>query len=204
MLRARVFRPFTTHLPKCLANFDGKSTSSILKHQARPFSSRTSNDANPYVIKLVIHGEGKGVHQKHVTAGPSPDDKVHTIQTDGLKGMGGADQAACPAFHALASLTSCAQVTASLVAKDLGIRLGEWKFDVSGDLDVRVLVGGADGNANFHRVAVRARVQTDADAEQFARLVAETERRCPITQLFKRSGLELDSKWEALPLKAAA
>ena len=170
------------------------------KVQFRPFSSNATQKANPYVISLVIHGEGNGVHQKHVTAGPTADDKVHTIYTDGLKGMGGADQAACPAFHALASLTSCAQVTASLVAKDLGIRLGAWKFDVNGDLDVRVLVSGAEGNANFDRVVVRARVETDASVEQFTRFVAETERRCPITQLFKRSGLVLDSTWEALPL----
>ncbi len=166
----------------------------------RALTARAPKEARPYVISLAIHGEGKGVFQKHTTSGPSPEDKVHTIQTDGLKGMGGADAAACPAFHALASLTSCAQVTANLVAKDLGIRLGAWKFDVKGDLDVRVLVGGAEGNANFERVVIRTTVETDAKADQFARLVSETERRCPITQLFKRSGLVLDAQWTAAPL----
>ena len=153
-----------------------------------------------HVISLKIHGEGKGVYQKHVTSGPSAEDKVHTIHTDGLKGMGGSDQAACPAFHALASLTSCSQVTADLVARDLGIRLGSWKIDVQGDLDVRVLVHGAEGNANFQKVTVRTFVETDASKEQFSRLVSETERRCPVTQLYKRSGLVLDSEWQALPL----
>jgi hypothetical protein len=69
------------------------------------------------------------------------------------------------------------------VARDLGVRLGSWSFEVQGDLDTSVLVGGADGNANFDRVTVRATVETDASNEQFATLVAETERRCPVTQL---------------------
>ena len=65
---------------------------------------------------------------------------------------------------------------------------------MQGDLDTSVLVGGADGNANFDRVSVRATVETDATDEQFATLVAETERRCPVTQLFKRSGVEWDNQ----------
>jgi putative redox protein len=63
-----------------------------------------------------------------------------------------------------------------------------------------VLVGGADGNPNFDRVTGRARVETDATGEQFATLVAETERRCPVTQLFKRSGVEWDNQRENVPL----
>ena len=47
---------------------------------------------------------------------------------------------------------------------------------------------------------VRATVQTDATDEQFATLVTETERRCPVTQLFKRSGVEWDNQWEKTPL----
>jgi putative redox protein len=51
-------------------------------------------------------------------------------------------------------------------------------------------------------VTVRATIETDADDQQFARLVAETERRCPVTQLFQRSGLEYENDWQRLPLPA--
>lgn len=47
-------------------------------------------------------------------------------------------------------------------------------------------------------------MESDATDEQFARFVAETERRCPVTQLFKRSGLEFDNRWTRLPLRLAA
>jgi uncharacterized OsmC-like protein len=143
------------------------------------------------VVPFAVHGEGKGVYQTLTAAG----DAGHVFYADAYPAFGGADSAPSPLFYALGSLTSCNQVTASLVAKDLGITLGRWTFDIQGDLDTAVLVGGADGNANFDRVVVHATVETDATDEQFATLIAETERRCPVTQLFKRSGLEFVNEW---------
>nr|WP_239028659.1 OsmC family protein [Pseudonocardia acidicola] len=145
-----------------------------------------------------MHGEGTGVAQKLTAAG----DAGHVFHADAYPAFGGADSAPSPLFYALGALTSCNQVTASLVAKDLGIQLGRWTFEVQGDLDTAVLVAGAEGNANFHRVEVRATVETDADEEQFATLVAETERRCPVSQLFKRSGLEFVNDWSRAALPA--
>jgi len=66
-----------------------------------------------------------------------------------------------------------------------------------------VLVGGAEGNANFTTVTVRATVQTDAKDEQFSTLVSETERRCPVTQMYKRSGVQFDNSWTKETLPAA-
>lgn len=154
----------------------------------------------PSVVPFAVHGEGTGVAQKLTAEG----DAGHVFHTDAYPAFGGADAAPSPLFYALGSLSSCNQVTAGLVAKDLGITLGAWTFDVRGDLDTDVLVGGAEGNANFDRVEVRATVETDADPEQFATLVSETERRCPVTQLFRRSGLEFVNDWTPAPLPATA
>jgi putative redox protein len=148
------------------------------------------------VVPFAVHGEGTGVAQE-LTAGG------HVFRTDAYPAFGGADAAPSPLFYALGSLTSCNQVTASLVAKDLGIQLGRWTFEIQGDLDTAVLVGGAEGNANFDRVEVRATVETDASEEQFATLIAETARRCPVTQLFQRSGLEFVNDWSRAELPAA-
>lgn len=152
------------------------------------------------VVPFAVHAEGTGVAQELTAAG----DAGHVFHADAYPAFGGADAAPSPLFYALGALSSCNQVTASLVAKDLGIRLGRWTFDVQGDLDTAVLVGGAEGNANFDRVEVRVSVETDASEEQFARLVSETERRCPVTQLFVRSGLEFANHWTRVALSAAA
>ena len=149
-------------------------------------------------LPCAVPGAGTGGAQTLPAAG----DAGHVFQTDAYPAFGGADSAPSPLFYALGALTSCNQVTGSLVAKDLGIRLGRWTFDIVGDLDPSVLVGGADGNANFDRVTVRATVETDADEEQFTTFVSETGRRCPVTQLFERSGLEFDNEWSRLDLPA--
>ncbi len=140
------------------------------------------------VVPFQVTGSGTGVAQDVEAGG-------HRFATDAYPAFGGKDEAPSPLFYALAALSSCNQVTAALVAKDLGITLGTWTFEVVGDLDTDVLVNGADGNANFDAVRVRATVETDATAEQFDTLVSETERRCPVTQLYKRSGLEFDNQW---------
>ena len=151
------------------------------------------------VVPFALSATGAGTAQQLTTAG----DKAHRFSTDAYPAFGGHDEAPSPRFYAQGSLTSCNQVTATLVAKDLGIRLGAWTFEIQGDLDTSVLVNGAEGNANFDKVTVRATVETDASDEQFARLVAETERRCPVTQLFQRSGLEYEKNWQRLPLPAS-
>ena len=161
--------------------------------------SVTQSTSRSTVVPFTVHAEGVGVAQTLTTAGGAG----HVFQSDAYPAFGGADSAPSPLFYARGALTSCNQVTGSLVAKDLGIRLGRWTFDIVGDLDTDVLVGGADGNANFDRVTVRASVETDADADRFAAFVAETGRRCPVTQLFERSGLEFVNDWSRVDLPAA-
>ncbi len=152
------------------------------------------------VVPFVLHASGSGVAQRLEAEGTAG----HVFEADAYPAFGGHDKAPSPLFYALGSLTSCNQVTAALVAKALGVSLGDFSFDITGDLDTAVLVGGEEGNANFEKVTVRATVQTDASDEQFAQLVSETERRCPVTQLFKRSGMEFDNVWTRAELPAAA
>lgn len=150
----------------------------------------------PQTVPFVVEAEGTGVAQ-HLTV---PGENQHTFQADTYPSFGGADAAPSPLSYALGALTSCNQVTGNIVAGGLGVQLGAWTFRVQGDLNPAVIGAGAQGNANFDRVSVRVTVQTDADEATFATLREETERRCPVTQLFKRSGLEFSSAWERLPL----
>lgn len=148
------------------------------------------------VVPFVINASGSGVAQHVVTEGGVG----HEFDTDAYPAFGGKDAAPSPLFYALGALTSCNQVTAALVAKDLGITLGNFTFHVKGDLDTAVLVAGEDGNANFDAVSVDATVATDADPELFDRFVVEVERRCPVSQLFIRSGLTFHNSWTQVPL----
>ena len=160
-------------------------------------SSRALSAGKPFssVVSLAVHGKGDGVGMKIDTGCGA-----HSFNADALPAFGGEDSAPSPLYYALSGIASCNQVTGSLVAKDLGIKLGTWEVDVNAELDVAVLATGSEGNANFSEISGKIRVQTDANSEQLAKLASETERRCPITQLYKRSGLKYDVVWEAAPL----
>lgn len=149
-------------------------------------------------VPFVVDAEGSGVAQRLVVAG----DHEHVFTADTYPSFGGDDAAPSPLSYLLGALTSCNQVTGSLVASSLGIALGKWSFHIQGDLDPSVIAGGAEGNANFDRVAVTVTVETDAADDVFETFHAETERRCPVTQMFKRSGLAYTSEWSKAPLPA--
>lgn len=146
------------------------------------------------VVPFRVIGTGTGVAQQVDVDGK------HTIAVDTYPSFGGEDTAPSPLSYALAALTSCTQVVSAVVAKDLGITLGRITADATGDLDTAVIGGGAEGNANFDAVRLQVTLEADATAEQFEQLRSETERRCPVSQLFKRSGLEFSNTWTQQPL----
>ena len=154
---------------------------------------------NPVLVPFVVEAEGTGVGQHLTVPGGAP----HVFTTDTHPAFGGRDAAPSPLSYALGALSSCNQVTGSIVASQHGLAVGRWQVRVQGELDPSVLVGGAEGDANFRRVGISVSVETDADEELFARFTAEVERRCPVTQLFRRSGLEFTSAWTRVPLPSA-
>ncbi|KAJ9273667.1 hypothetical protein DTO212C5_301 [Paecilomyces variotii] len=155
---------------------------------SRPFS-QSSRSFNKFSVR--VSGTGRGVAQSI-----KADGHPHVIQTDAYKFFEGHESAPTPLVYNLGSLGSCTQVAGSLVAKSLGAKLGEWNVTVKGDLDTGVLAEGKDGNGNWESIEVNVRVQTDIEDENtFNKFVSETERRCPIMQLFKQSGTSWKSNW---------
>ncbi|KAK4149334.1 OsmC/Ohr family [Chaetomidium leptoderma] len=159
---------------------------------ARPFSTTPSR---LQLLPVQVTGTGTGTLQKVSVPG-----KAYSFTADTYPVLGGADSAPSPVVYSLASLSACNQVTGHVVARDHGIKLGAWSVAVDAQLPTDVLVGGAEeGNPNWESVRIRLRVQTDVeegDREgRFGRFVSEVERRCPITQLFKLSGVRYESEW---------
>lgn len=156
-------------------------------------SPRSFSQSSRVCAKLPIRidGQGRGVAQTAKVHG-----STHSIEIDAYPSMGGQGASPAPLAYTLGSLSGCTQITGAIVAKDQGLTLGDWYVTVKGNLDPAVLVGGKEGNANFDDVELNVRVQTDAvDEAQFRKFVSETERRCPVTQLFRRSGAGWKSEW---------
>ncbi|KAK4448724.1 OsmC/Ohr family [Podospora aff. communis PSN243] len=151
-------------------------------------------------IPLRIDGTGTGTLQKVTIEG-----KPYQFTADTYTLLGGQDSAPSPVSYSLASLSSCNQVTGHVVARDHGITLGKWQVTVNGLLPTAVLVNGEQGNPNWESVSLELRVQTDieggSESAKFRHFVSEVERRCPITQLFKLSGVKYSSSWANEPLE---
>jgi uncharacterized OsmC-like protein len=155
--------------------------------------------ASTPLVTFHLTGEGRGVAQT-----VREDGSRHVIQTDAHPAFGGGDTAPSPLAYALAALTSCTQVTSQIVARDLGLTLGSFIVSVDAKLDPTVLVTGADGVSNITRLTLQASIETDAAPELFARFSNEVERRCPVTQLFRRSGVDVTTEWQARVLAPVA
>lgn len=126
-------------------------------------------------------------------------DKPYKISIDAYESLGGTESHPSPIVYSLASLSSCNQVTGFIVARDHGIKIGDWHIEAEGQLPTTVFVGGAEGSPNWKSVVLKVRVQTDIKKENnafgFSQYVAEVERRCPMTALFKQSGVAYTSEW---------
>jgi uncharacterized OsmC-like protein len=151
------------------------------------------------LVTFRLTGEGTGVAQTiHEEGSP------HVIRADAHPAFGGADSAPSPLAYALSALTSCTQVTSQIVAKDLGLSLGHFTVALDAKLDPTVLATGAEGVSNFTRLTLDVTVETDAAPELFTRFGSEVERRCPVTQLFRRSGVAVTTHWQAKAVALAA
>ena len=151
------------------------------------------------LVTFRLTGEGTGVAQTIHEEGSE-----HVIRADAHPAFGGADSAPSPLAYALSALTSCTQVTSQIVAKDLGLSLGRFKVSVDAKLDPTVLATGAEGVSNFTRLNLDVTVETSAASDIFQHFGSEVERRCPVTQLFHRSGVAVTTRWTAVKLALAA
>ena len=155
--------------------------------------SFSTTPARLQTLPVQVVGTGTGTLQ-HVTV----PGKSYTFTSDTYPVLGGADSAPSPVVYSLAALSACNQVTGHVVARDHGIKLGEWEVKVDADLPTGVLVKGEEGNPNWEGVKLQVKVQTDikeGEEAKWERFVSEVERRCPITALFKKSGLRWESEW---------
>ena len=146
------------------------------------------------LVTFAVNGTGTGVAQTVAVKGAG-----YVIETDAYEAFGGRDQHPSPLAYTLASLSSCNQVTAQIVAKELGITIEAVRFDVAADFDPTIMTTGRGStDATFQNLRITAEVTTDAAADQFDTLRDEVARRCPVSVLFARAGVRITNDWTQL------
>src|SRR3954451_11095926 len=99
---------------------------------------------------------------------------------------GGSGLQACSGDMLLEALVACAGVTLKAVATAIGIDLRDATVSAEGDLDFRGTLGVAkDAPVGFRAIRLRFTLDTDASAEQRAKLIELTERYCVVLQTLR-------------------
>ena len=96
---------------------------------------------------------------------------------------GGDGSLLCSGDMLLESLVACAGVTLRAVATSLEIPVAGGRVSAEGDLDFRGTLGvDREAPVGFSAIRLSFELETDADEERLARLLALTERYCVVYQ----------------------
>ena len=151
-----------------------------LRSMQKPFKDKYRSSPGAAHITLRAQGRiGEGLTCKLETGKALVAAGLHPA-------TGGSGTSACSGDMLLEALVACAGVTLNSVATALGIALRDATIHAEGDLDFRGTLG-VDKNVpvGFRAIRLRFELDTDAPAEQRAKLLELTERYCAVYQTLR-------------------
>ena len=153
-----------------------------LKAMQAPIKDRYRKDPAAAVVTLKAEGNiGEGIACRVDTGRALVEAGLHPA-------TGGSGMQACSGDMLLEALVACAGVTLKAVATALSISLKDAKVTAEGDLDFRGTLGVAkDAPVGFREIRLRFELDTDASAEQKAKLIELTERYCVVLQTIRKT-----------------
>jgi uncharacterized OsmC-like protein len=153
-----------------------------LKALQAPIKDRYRKEPAAALITLRAKGRmGEGVACRVDTGKAIVEAGLHPA-------TGGSGLQACSGDMLLEALVACAGVTLKAVATALQINLRDATVTAEGDLDFRGTLGVAkDAPVGFRGIRLRFDLDTDASAEQKAKLIELTERYCVVLQTIRKA-----------------
>lgn len=107
--------------------------------------------------------------------------KTFTIDTDHPEVFAAPDAAPTPVELILAGLAGCLTGGVASVAENRGIKLRSVKATVEGDMNLYGILGiDGDVRNGFRAVRVKFEIDADADADDIAALVAQSQKRSAV------------------------
>jgi uncharacterized OsmC-like protein len=95
---------------------------------------------------------------------------------------GGTDKGPAPTEYLLFSLGGCLGVACGVVAEEMGIKIKNFRADLSGEINpLRFLGRPTTERAGFKVIKASVRLEADAPREKLEQLLKIVEERCPIS-----------------------
>jgi putative redox protein len=141
------------------------------------------------LMNFKVDGTGTGMRLDAIAG-------KHTMAIDEPVSMGGKDSAIDPLSAFLASLISCENVMAQLIAQEMKFDLQGISFTVEGSLDLAGLMGDLSVKPYFQQVTVKASVVTTESQERIDELQKAVDMRCPVYRTIKDAGIPIENQWE--------
>ncbi|NNU81090.1 OsmC family protein [Halovulum dunhuangense] len=101
-----------------------------------------------------------------------------------------------PLEMTLSSLLGCEGVIINRCAEAMRFAYTAVDLSADGEVDQRGSRGVQGVRPYFNWVKMRIRVHTEESEERFQRLIRNVEYRCPVMNLFRAAGVEMDVRWE--------
>src|SRR3954447_3685907 len=154
-----------------------------LRATQKPLKDRYREEADAARITLSARG---GQTDTPITCSVDIGRALYDAQAH--EGVGGPGTGACSGDLLLGALAACAQLTAQMVAENMGIEVERLEAVVEGDLDLRGTLGiDRDVTPGFE--AIRLRFEIDAPGaseDELSSLHEKAERYCTVLQTLLR------------------
>ncbi len=149
----------------------------------------TLHATTPRPLTLHATGAWQGSYRTDVAA------RDFTFTVAEPETLGGDDAGPNPLEYVLGGFQGCVAVVVETIAKERGIDVRDIRLGVSGTIDLRGFLGVPGVSPSFQSIRGWVRVYGDLDTAAFEDLVAETERRCPVFNLFRDAGVTPEIEW---------
>lgn len=123
-------------------------------------------------------------------------------ETDGLSividepiARGGTNEGPSPTATAYAALIGCTNVIGNKCAEKLGIDIGHLSFEMEVDFDRRGVLLIEEVDVPFKAIRLEVMADGNASDAELAAVAKETEKFCPISKLYEKSGTDLTVTW---------
>lgn len=109
--------------------------------------------------------------------------------------LGGTDEGPNPLEYLLGALSTCTSIMVAFIAKEQNFAYKGLEFSNSGTLDLRGLNGVEGVTTYFQTITFEAVFETEESQEKLVTLKEAVEKRCPVYNLIKDAGVQLETNW---------